>query len=287
MSAQVFDARVCTLGEGPLWHPERQQLFWFDILNQRLLSRMGKDALTWQFDECVSAAGWVDHNRLLIASETKLFVYDLRDGTWDDLHPLEADTPLTRSNDGRADPWGGFWIGTMGHKAEAQAGAIYRFYRGDLRQITDQITVANAICFAPDRSCAYYTDTPTHQVMRVALHPDTGWPEREAVVHLDLSAEGLFPDGAVTDAAGNLWIAQWGAARIACYDPSGALVTVVATGSTHTTCPAFGGADFRDLYVTSAAVRSDQAAREALPQTGMTFVAKGMGPGVAEPRVIV
>ncbi|MEP4197816.1 MAG: SMP-30/gluconolactonase/LRE family protein [Aliishimia sp.] len=287
MNTAVFDNRVCMLGEGPLWHPMRNQLFWFDILNHRMLSRDGDDALTWQFSEAVSAAGWLDQNRLLIASETKLFTFDLTDGRQEAVHPLEAENPITRSNDGRADPWGGFWIGTMGHHTEANAGAIYRFHQGELRTIADEITVSNAICFAPDRSCAYYTNTPTHQIMRVALHPDTGWPEEDAQVHLDFSKDGYFPDGAVTDAAGNLWVAQWGMSRVACYNTQGTLLRVVDAGATQTSCPAFGGADLRDLYITSAAVNVRDDVRASHPATGQTFIAKGMGQGVAEPRVIL
>ena len=60
----VFDARRCVLGEGPLWHPVREQLFWFDILGKRMLSRVGEQVLDWQFDEYVSAAGWVDQDTL-------------------------------------------------------------------------------------------------------------------------------------------------------------------------------------------------------------------------------
>ena len=74
---QVFDDRPCTLGEGALWHPERGQLFWFDILAGKLLSRDGDRRCEWSFTEMVSAAGWVDRTRLLIASETSLFLFDL------------------------------------------------------------------------------------------------------------------------------------------------------------------------------------------------------------------
>ncbi|HSF92689.1 MAG TPA: SMP-30/gluconolactonase/LRE family protein, partial [Paracoccaceae bacterium] len=137
MTAQVFDPRLCTLGEGPLWHPERNQLFWFDILGKRLLSRDETGPLTWQFDEHVSAAGWVDRDTLLIASETALFRFTLSSGVREDIVALEADNPQTRSNDGRADPWGGFWIGTMGNSAQPDAGAIYRFYKGGVTKLFD------------------------------------------------------------------------------------------------------------------------------------------------------
>ena len=105
MNADAFDTRICELGEGPLWHPERQQFFWFDILGMSLLSREGDQALEWQFDEHVSAAGWIDHDRLMVASETALWQFDLSSGEQSFLCALEAENPVTRSNDGRADPW--------------------------------------------------------------------------------------------------------------------------------------------------------------------------------------
>ena len=117
---RVHDSTICALGEGPLWHPLREQLYWFDIIRYRLHTREGDRTKTWQFDEHVSAAGWVDEERFLIASETKLFLFNVETGQSEDVFPLEADNRATRSNDGRADPFGGFWIGTMG-KAAAKA----------------------------------------------------------------------------------------------------------------------------------------------------------------------
>ncbi len=267
---RVFDNRVCDLGEGPLWHPLRQQLYWFDIRGKRLLTRgddVGRDGpQEWAFDEHVSAAGWVDRDHLLIATETGLDLFDLRTGTGERLVALEADNPVTRSNDGRADPWGGFWIGTMGQHSEPGAGAIYRYYQGRLVQLFSDITVSNAICFAPDRSFACFTDTPTHQIMRQALDDD-GWPVGTPDVFIDLSREGLFPDGAVIDAAGCLWNAQWGASRVARYDPAGRFLGAIGFDAQQTSCPAFGGADLRTLFVTSAAV----ALKQPGPHEGQTF----------------
>ncbi len=80
----------------------------------------------------------------------------------------------------------------MGIKAEAGAGAIYRYYRGELRQLYSQITISNAICFAPDGKTAYFTDTPTQQIMRVALDAD-GWPVGDPVLHIDLPARRFPP----------------------------------------------------------------------------------------------
>ena len=285
--SQIHDATPCDLGEGPLWHPERGQLFWFDILGRRLLTQEDGATRMWDFDRLVSAAGWVDRDRLLVASETDLFLFDLAAGTSETICPLEEDLPATRSNDGRADPWGGFWIGTMGKAAERGAGAIYRWYRGDLRRLHGGITIPNSICFSPDRRFAYFTDTPTRIIRRQPLDSATGWPSGEAEDWLDLRVEGLNPDGSVTDAEGNLWNAQWGARRVACYSPDGRFLHAVAFPGRNTSCPAFGGAGLSTLFCTTARehLSSEVLARE--PENGLTFAAEGAGTGLPEHRVIL
>jgi len=282
MTAEVFDSRNCSLGEGPMWHPLRNQLFWFDINNKKMLSRNEGKPLEWQFDEHVSAAGWVSEGEMLIASESQLFLFDLGTGASDHICPLEADNPITRSNDGRADPWGGFWIGTMGKQAEAQAGSIYRFYKGELVKLYGAITISNAICFSPDKRFAYFTDTPTRQIMRQPLDAE-GWPDGAAEVFIDLNSEGLNPDGAVVDAEGCLWSAQWGASRVARYSPDGMFLSAATFPTEQISCPAFGGADGATLFVTSA---NESIATPSAAQ-GRTYQALLTTKGQTEHQVVL
>ena len=265
MNVEVFDVRACTLGEGPLWHPEREQLFWFDILGKTLLSQRDGEPISWAFDECVSAAGWIDLDTLLVASETGLWQFDLPSGECVLIAPLEADQPLTRSNDGRADPWGGFWIGTMGFDAEPSMGAIYRLYKGKLRKLVGDITISNSIAFSPDRRFAYYTDTPTRQIMRVLLDADNGWPAGDVEVFVDLKQSKRNPDGSVVDSEGCLWNAQWGAGQVVRYAPDGTSLQTYDLPAAQATCPAFGGPDLETVFVTSAAQGHDAA------KDGQTF----------------
>lgn len=287
--AQVFDDRPCDLGEGPLWHPVRQTLFWFDITGRRLLGRgigQSPDGLcAWQFDERHSAAGWIDRDHLLIASETGLWRFDIPTGSRSLVTPLEADNPVTRSNDGRADPHGGFWIGTMGKRAEHAAGSIWRWYRGELRRLFTGLTIPNSICFTPDGQSAFFSDTKIAQVMRVALDA-RGWPCAEPEIFLDLSVEGLNPDGAVIDAQGVLWIAQWGASRVAAYGPDGRFIRAIAIDAPHVSCPAFGGKDLTDLFVTTAREGIEAVGGlAAAPLSGQLFRAPNITPGHPEPAV--
>jgi sugar lactone lactonase YvrE len=275
----IFDPRPCELGEGALWHPVREQLFWFDILNRTLHSQ----TRSWSFSQIVSAAGWVDRDRLLIASDSGLLRFDLTTGEGQPV--AEVGGPDTRSNDGRADRQGGFWFSTMGKRAEPGAGAIWRWYRGKLRQLFPGITIPNAICFTPDGTAAHFADTVTGRVLKVALDAQ-GWPVGSPQVWLDLTAEGLNPDGAVIDAEGLFWNAQWGVGRVAAYAPDGALVRVVETpGAPQPSCPAFGGADMKTLFVTTALEGMSQGVRAKYPASGQVFAFPGTAPGLPEPQV--
>lgn len=268
----------CELGEGAFWHPVRAEFFWFDITGRKLHSL----ARSREFEEMPSAMGWISAQEVLIATETRLMVFDLDSGTDRTICALEADNPVTRSNDGRADPQGGFWIGTMGKRAQKGAGSIWRYHRGELRRLYAGLTIPNAISFAPNGQSACFTDTATRKVMRVALDTE-GWPEGAPECWLDLSADGLNPDGAVFDARGNFWVAQWGAGRVAGYGPDGQFLQAVQFPALHTSCPAFGGRDFATLCCTTAR----EGRQTPTPLDGATFCARAPIPGQANHRVIL
>lgn len=278
----VFDDTPCDLGEGPLWHPERAQLFWFDINARQLCSRTGSARQVWQFSDHVSAAGWIDGDRLMVASERALVEVNIATGARTEICPLEADLPITRSNDGRADPYGGFWIGTMGKSKETGAGAIYRYFRGELRQLFARFSIPNAMCFAPDGGHAYLADTPRGIVWRQRLGHD-GWPAGDPETFLDLAADRYRPDGAVVDAGGNFWCAHYGHGKVTCHAPDGREKLSLSLPARQTTCPAFGGADLSRLFVTTATQNMETPA----PDDGLTYAFDLNTAGQPEHRVIL
>ncbi len=287
MEAEVYDQTVNVLGEGPLWHPERGELFWFDIISQKLYHRAAEGLRQWQFGEPISAAGWIDRDSLLIATASSLSRFDIESGQCEAVVPLEDDNPVTRSNDGRADPYGGFWIGTMGCAHEEKAGAIYRYYRGEVRALFSGITVPNAMCFSPDGNVAYFTDTMQGQVMRQRLDPTHGWPLGEPEVFFDVRGEKFGADGAVVDAQGNFWNARYGGYSVAVYSPDGEVKEMLSLPTVYITCPAFGGPDLSTLYVTSCCRNMSEHKRSGQPDAGKTFVFKTGTKGQAEHRVVL
>lgn len=278
----IYDATNCLLGEGPLWHPERGELLWFDILARRLMSTNGN----YDFPGFVTAAGWIDRSRLLMATTGALVDVNIDTGAVAQVARLGPDNPGIRPNDGRADAQGGFWIGTMGVNAEPGVGAIWRFYKGEVRRLFDEVSIPNSICFAPDGRTAYFTDTPLQQIMKVGLGAD-GWPQGTPSVHVDLTGTDYRPDGSVVAADGSLWNAQWGAGRVAVYAPDGREVASHEFPADQTTCPAFGGAQMSTLHVTSASAGLSQSHLAQFPDSGRTFALETRTVGQKEHRVLL
>ena len=216
----IFNFRKCELGEGLLWHPKRKQLFWFDILNCKLLTKIENKTNEWVFNEMPSAAGWIDINNLLIAFETNLSIFNISTSKIKRVVPLEENNIITRSNDGRTDPWGGFWIGTMGKNAEINAGKIYRFYQGKLEILYNDITIPNSICFSNDREFAFYSDTFDNKIMRQKLD-DKGWPINKPEIIIDMTKNKINPDGSIVDSDNCIWNAEWGSGKCSRYDLNG------------------------------------------------------------------
>lgn len=286
VSVRVLSEARCHLGEGPAYDAASDTAWWFDILEKRLHEvRLADGAVrlhTLPF--MASALALVDDTRQLIAADDGLYARTLRDGRLRMVVPLEADTPATRSNDGRAHPSGTFWIGTMGRKAEPGAGTIYAFRAGELTRLFAGITIPNAICFSLDGATGYFADTRSNVMYRVPLDPATGLPTgAPQSLHAHGGPGGL--DGAVVDAEGRIWCAIWGGACLHAYSPEGELVRRVAVPARQPSCPAFVGADFRRVLVTSAYEGMDEAARAADAHHGHTFLLDVGATGRPEPRV--
>ncbi|WOI55525.1 SMP-30/gluconolactonase/LRE family protein [Palleronia sp. LCG004] len=281
---QVHENTRCLLGEGGLWHPERQQFFWCDILSKRVLSHVDGRLRAWEFSGHVSTLGWIDRDHLLVAGAGALVKLNVETNARETITPLEDDKPGNRPNDGRADPEGGFWVSTMSLRKETGAGALYRYHRGEVRQLKAGMSIPNTICFTPDGSHAFFTDTPTRMIMQWKLGPD-GWPEGKPETWLNLRGTDYFPDGAICDSAGNLWSAQWGAGRVACYSPQAEFLQEIALPGKLTTCPALGGPDLDTLHVTTAAVGLDEPTIATEDGHGRTFTVATDAKGQAEHRV--
>ncbi len=283
----ILSETVCRLGEGPTYDAASDTLYWFDITGKKLLERRVATAeeRVHSLPEMASALAVVDPERQLLATETGLYLRDARTGALTLHCPIEADNPRTRSNDARVHPCGAFWVGTMSKTSEREAGAIYWYFRGELRQIVPRISIPNAICFSADGSTAYFTGSIPGVLHRIGCDPETGLPRGEPSIFHDHRGQAGSIDGAVIDADGVLWNACWGAGRVDAYAPDGKLLGSHPLPATRTTCPVFIGADAGRLAVTSAWEGADEAERASQPDAGKTFLLDVPVKGRFDPRV--
>lgn len=287
--ASVFSDVVCELGEGPAYDPGSGKLFWFDIVGKKLLEKKFPDGPTIVHDLPFMAAAiaTIDADRQLVAAEDGLYVRDARTGALKLHTTLEADMPANRANDSRAHPSGSFWIGTMPKDEGSPAGAIYWFFKGEVRRLFDKITVPNSICFSADGRIAYFTGKRPNIIHRVDCDPANGFPVGEPQVFVDSKDADGWVDGSVVDADGVLWNARWGGARVDAWSPDGKLIRSIPVPAKQSSCPAFVGPDASRIAVTSAWKGMDAAARAADPEGGKTFLLDITVRGRFEPNVLI
>ncbi|MCV0395182.1 MAG: SMP-30/gluconolactonase/LRE family protein [Rhizobiaceae bacterium] len=285
----VLDPSRCHLGEGPSYDPDQDVLFWFDIVERKLMEHRfaAGETVVHDLPVMASAIATVDEQRQLLVTETGLCLRERASGAVTLVIPVEADNPATRSNDARVHPSGALWFGTMGRKAERHAGAIYWHRGGEVRKLYPDITIPNSICFSPDGAVAYFADTAKNILFRVSCDPATGLPNHEPTVFLDHRGQRGGLDGSVVDADGVIWNARWGVSRLDAYGPDAVHLRSVPMPTLQVSCPAFVGKSADRLAVTSAWQDMGEAAREADSKAGMTFLVDLAVRGQHEPRAVV
>lgn len=286
VASRIFADHVSMLGEGPGYDPLTNTVWWFDILNGLLIEKSWPDG-TLQVHELgmkASALAVIDRERQLVISEHGIFVRTRATGKLTLHHPLEADNPVTRSNDARVHPSGSFWIGTMGKKAEAGAGSIWWYREGEVRKLYPDISITNSICFSADGRVAYFADTAKNIIWRVDTDPETGLPISEKSVFHHRTDRGGF-DGSVMDAEGTLWNACWGAGQIHAYSPQGRLIRSIDVPASQPSCPAFVGPNSDQILVTTAQEGMSAAQLAADPHAGKVLLLDIAVAGRFDPQV--
>lgn len=285
----ILDSQ-CALGEGPVWHEGRQQLFFVDINEQTLfaVTPAGEVAESWLFNETVAALAIVDDHTLVLATDTGLKQFDLATGGMNRINEIEADNPDTRTNDSRVHPSGAFWIGTMGRvDEEAPVGSVYHYRAGTLTTLKSGISIPNATCFSPDGRIAYWTDTPTRKILQCPTDPETGLPAGEWTLFADIEGHRGFPDGAVVDSEGYLWNARWGGSCVVRHAPDGSVDRIIEVPVSQVTCPAFGGPDLKTLFITTANKNLSDEQRAAEKVAGGLFAIEVDVAGQPEAKIVL
>jgi L-arabinonolactonase len=277
------------LGECPLWSPTEARLYWEDI-DGRAVHRFdpatGVDEVRAAPGRPGSLALTATPGRLLVAVEGRLSFLDWATGEWQDWIHLEPEGRGNRMNDGRCDPAGRFWVGTMFDPTSAKeaTGSLYRIDADGRSTVTRTgIGVPNGLAFAPDGRTMYWADTHRDTVWAYDYDVDTGEARNEHVF-LDFSGLPGRPDGACIDEDGCYWIACVYGSAVLRVTPRGDVDRQFAVPTLKPTMPAFGGPSLSTMFITSIGGGGSHAVDPAQPAAGDLFAIETGYRGIPEPH---
>src|SRR5690606_22089466 len=177
-----------------------------------------------------------ESGNMVLALEDGFYSFDPQTGTRQLIVKPYQEVKANRFNDGKCDPAGRFWAGTMSKAGKQHAGALYRLDPdGNAHKMIDKVSVSNGITLSLDHTNMYYIDTSTQKVNAWDYQLDAGVISNSRTA-LDVPAEMGAPDGMTIDADGNLWIALWNGSAVGCWNPeTGKLLKTIAVPARNVT----------------------------------------------------
>lgn len=283
------------VGESAIWHEVESALYWVDIEGltvNRLHAASGKFS-SWKMGSNPSALAIDDNNFLVVATRERLLRLNTTDGAETPIADAPYDPSKVRFNDGRVDPAGRFWIGTMYEPRDQPAAEMYVLDRDNLRCAwRGGMTNSNGLAWSLDGRTMFHADTTTHRIDCYDFDVATGEHSNRRTIltfPTDKTAPdyGGRPDGATMDAEGMYWVAMFEGGRVLRISPSGEILREIKLPVRCPTSVCFGGPDLRTLYITSASQGRSSEEIAQYPHTGKVLSVRLDVAGREEPEYAI
>jgi sugar lactone lactonase YvrE len=269
------------LGESVMWHVEEQTLYWIDLLNPTVRRMKGGSGApeSWIITNTgvLGSLTFASGGRLMLAIDEGLVLFDPRTGGKQHFCDPNEQRGEMLYNDSKIDRDGRLWLGNCDKPEKEPRAVLYCIERDGTYRLADAgFLVANGPAFSPDGSTLYFSDTVGKRLLAYAIDRTTGrLGERRLFATIENAG---MPDGVTTDAAGRLWVAHYGGARVSRYAPDGKIDKVIPLPVPNVTSLCLGGPKLTTLYITTA---ENPAAPD--PLDGALFAIEVDGPGLPEP----
>ncbi|MBD8541539.1 SMP-30/gluconolactonase/LRE family protein [Oxalobacteraceae sp. CFBP 8761] len=283
------------VGESAIWHEVESALYWVDIEGltvNRLHAASGKFS-SWKMGSNPSALAIDDNNFLVVATRERLLRLNTTDGAETPIADAPYDTSKVRFNDGRVDPAGRFWIGTMYEPRDQPAAEMYVLARDNLRCAwRGGMTNSNGLAWSLDGRTMFHADTTTHRIDCYDFDVATGEHSNRRTIltfPTDKTAPdyGGRPDGATIDSEGMYWVAMFEGGRVLRISPTGEILREIKLPVRCPTSVCFGGPDLRTLYITSASQGRSSEEIAQYPHTGKVLSVRLDVAGREEPEYAI
>jgi sugar lactone lactonase YvrE len=268
------------LGEGPVWDAANHTILWVDIMGCAIHElNMKSNALrSISTPSMIGSFALCTDGNILAAMQDGFIFIDRITGAVSPLSDPEAAFPDNRFNDGKTDPAGRFWAGSMSLSGEKGTGNLYMVDQQlNVKKQIENVSISNGLCWSLDQRFFYYIDTPTMEVVCYDYDNQTGEITNKTTV-ITIPAKEGYPDGMTIDSEGMLWIAHWEGWQVARWDPStGNKIDSIHLPVSLVTSICFGGENMDDMFITSARVglTDEQLAEE--PLAGSSFIISKTG----------
>jgi sugar lactone lactonase YvrE len=267
----------CFLGEGPLWIAELGCFFWVDIEKGNLHRyHLATEQLEIRhFPNRLAVVLEGQNGKLILGLDRRLVRYDWETEEIEELCQVEENLTLNRFNDGKGDPLGRIWIGTLSTLFTEGAGSLYRIGPNLTPEVQlKNLTISNGMAWTADQQTFYFIDTPTKKIQEFAFDSESGAIEfRRIAVEIP---EGLgFPDGMCIDREGMLWVAHYAGSGVYRWNPNmGQLLDKIELPVPHVTSCCFGGENLDLMLITTAQENLTADDLKKYPQSGDVFLVK-------------
>jgi len=277
-----------TLGEGPVWIG-REAALWFTDIKQRKIHRFDPasgDRKSWDAPDQPGFILPATNGRFIAGLKTGLHFFDPSSGKFDLLVAPEPDKLGNRLNDATVAPDGRLWFGSMDDAEDAQSGAVYRLEDGPRTvKVGGECCITNGPAISPDGRILYHTDTLARTIDAYDIGADGGLSNRRRFATIE--EEDGYPDGPTVDSEGCLWTGLWAGWRARRYSPEGEILQEVRVPAANVTKVAFGGADLKTVYVTTARKGLSEEELAKQPQAGGLFSFETDVAGLPVPEISI
>jgi len=259
------------LGEGPLWHPAEETLYWVDIEGETIyrISTETGEPEGFPAGQPVGCLAFRESGGLALGTRDGLGYGNLPEITPEIIHTPEPGRANSRFNDGKVDRKGRFWAGTLGEDDQSK---LYRWDPdGSLQAMQTGVQISNGIGWSPDDSLMYYTDSPKGLIYLYDFDLESGVIDNRREF-ASVQPEDGVPDGLTVDSDGFVWSAHWDGWRITRYDPEGKIERVIYLPVQRPTSCTFGGTELDQLFITSARTGLSEADLRDQPLAGDLFL---------------
>jgi len=277
----LIDAKS-QLGEGPIWHPNENILYWVDITQGILNCWNPSTGRThqWEMGSMIGTVALVYPEGLLVALESGIHLFSHREGLQKLVDFPEPPEMGNRFNDGKCDASGRLWVGTMNKQVQAKAGSLYCYDGQTLISKLSELTISNGMAWSVDQRTFYFIDTVDYAVVAFDFDNQTGNISNKRKV-INVTSDMGAPDGITIDCDGMLWIAHWGGSCVARWNPeNGELLERVEVPAPNVSCCSFGGEDLQTLYITTAREGLTEKQLLEFPLSGGVFFYKAKTAGI-------